>query len=137
MQKILIVFSFIFVLSAGIWSCGTTTILLQDKAGAGKYLTDAKGMSLYAFTKDLDGQSTCIQDCINRWPVFYKENISVSEGLNAKDFSTILRIDGGGKQSAYRGRPLYYFFQDKDPGDMKGEGINQAWYVIYPDKFKP
>ena len=136
MQKILIVFFFIFVVATSIWSCGTTTILLKDKGGAGKYLTDAKGMSLYTFTKDLYGQSTCIEDCIKRWPVFYKENISVPEGLNAKDFSTVLRIDGE-KQSAYKGRPLYYFFQDKDPGDMKGEGINQAWYVIYPGKFKP
>ncbi len=133
MQKILIVFFFI---AASIWSCGTTTILLKDKGEAGKYLTDTKGMSLYAFKKDLDGQSTCIEDCIKRWPVFYKENISVPEGLNANDFNAILRIDGD-KQSAYKGRPLYYFFQDKDPGDMKGEGINQAWYVIYPGKFKP
>jgi hypothetical protein len=22
-------------------------------------------------------------------------------------------------------------------GNMKGEGINKVWYVIYPDKFKP
>lgn len=136
MQKRLIVFFFIFVAAASIWSCGTTTILLKDKEGAGKYLTDAKGMSLYAFKKDLDGQSTCIRDCIKRWPAFYKEKISVPEDLNANAFSTILRIDGE-KQSAYKGRPLYYFFQDKDPGDMKGEGINQAWYVIYPGKFKP
>ncbi len=136
MQKTLIIFFSIFVLAAGIWSCGTTTILLKDKVGAGKYLTDAKGMSLYTYLKDLDGQSTCIEDCISRWPVFYKENISVPEGLNAKDFSTIFRTDGG-TQSAYKGRPLYYFFQDKAAGDMKGEGINQAWHVIYYEKFKP
>jgi predicted lipoprotein with Yx(FWY)xxD motif len=135
MQKKLIAFFFISVIAASIWSCGTT-ILLKDKGGADKYLTDAKGMSLYTFNRDLDGQSTCIEDCVNRWPIFYKETISVPEGVNVKDFSTILRIDGG-KQSAYKGRPLYYFFQDKAPGDMKGEGINNAWYVIYPGKFKP
>ncbi len=135
MQKKLIIFFLIFVVAASIWSCGPT-VLLRDKSGAGKYLTDAKGMSLYTFKKDLDGQSTCIQDCVNQWPVFYKEGVSVPEGVNTNDFSTILRIDGG-KQTAYRGRPLYYFSKDEAPGDMKGEGINQNWFVVYPDKFKP
>jgi predicted lipoprotein with Yx(FWY)xxD motif len=129
------IFLFVLLFMAGIWACATA-IQLKNKEGVGKYLTDANGMSLYYFKKDLDGQSTCIEDCINRWPVFYKEKILVPQGLNENDFSTILRTDGG-KQIAYKGRPLYYWFQDKNPGDMNGEGINKAWYVIYPDTFKP
>ena len=135
--KLLLVLSVVFLFLAGIWACATTaTVQLKDKEGSGKYLTDEKGMTLYYFKKDLDSQSTCIDECVKRWPFFYREKIRVSNGLNANDFSTISRIDGP-NQTAYRGRPLYYWYDDKQPGDMKGEGTNKVWYVIYPDKFKP
>jgi predicted lipoprotein with Yx(FWY)xxD motif len=120
-----------------LWGCATApTVLLREKESAGKYLTDEKGMTLYYYKNDLDSQSTCIDNCIKRWPAFYRETVTVPDGLNANDFGTISRIDGP-KQTAYRGRPLYYWSDDKQPGDMKGQGINNAWYVIYPDKFKP
>ncbi len=120
-----------------LWGCATTaTVQLRDKEGSGKYLTDERGMTLYHYKNDLDGQSTCIDNCIKRWPIFFRENLTVPDGVNTNDFSTITRIDGP-KQTAYRGRPLYYWYDDKLPGNMKGEGINKAWYVIYPDKFKP
>ncbi len=124
----------VFLFLAGCASAPSTQLL--EKAGAGKYLTDEKGLTLYYFKKDLESQSTCIDNCIKRWPVFYRDKVTVPDGLNANDFSTISRIDGP-KQTTYRGYPLYYWYDDKQPGDMKGEGINKAWYVIYPDKFKP
>jgi predicted lipoprotein with Yx(FWY)xxD motif len=120
-----------------LWGCATApTVLLREKESAGKYLTDEKGMTLYYYKNDLDSQSTCIDNCIKRWPAFYRETVTVPDGLNANDFSTISHIEGS-RQTAYKGRPLYYFYDDKQPGDMKGDGINNAWYVIYPDKFKP
>jgi predicted lipoprotein with Yx(FWY)xxD motif len=115
---------------------GSATVQLRDKEGTGKYLTDDKGMTLYHYKKDLSEQSTCLDDCIKRWPIFYSKNISAASGLNAREFTTIDRVDGD-KQTVFRGRPLYYFFQDKVPGDMKGEGVNKVWYVINPDNFKP
>jgi predicted lipoprotein with Yx(FWY)xxD motif len=45
--------------------------------------------------------------------------------------------EDGEKQTSYKGWPLYYFFKDKKPGDVSGEGVNSVWYVIYPDKFIP
>ena len=27
------------------------------------------------------------------------------------------------------GRPLYYFADDVKPGDVKGQGFNDVWYV--------
>jgi hypothetical protein len=35
----------------------------------------------------------------------------------------------GVKQTAYMGRPLYYFADDAKPGDVKGQGFNNLWYV--------
>jgi predicted lipoprotein with Yx(FWY)xxD motif len=132
------VFLFVFLLLVGIWACATAvTVQLRDKEGSGKYLTDEMGMTLYYYKNDLDGQSSCIDNCVQRWPIFFREKIIAPDGMNANDFSTITRIDGP-EQTAYRGHPLYYWYDDKQPGDMKGEGINKTWYVIYyPDKFKP
>ena len=67
--KSLLMLLIVFLFLAG---CATTaTVQLRDKAGSGKYLTDEKGMTLYYFKNDLDGQSTCIDNCVKRWPVFY------------------------------------------------------------------
>lgn len=112
------------------------TITLKAKKGAGSYLADAKGMSLYYFKKDAPGKSACAGDCIAKWPVFYAEKIVVSKKLKEKDFGMITRGDGA-MQTTYQGWPLYYFAKDVAAGDMNGEGVNNVWYVIYPDKFKP
>jgi hypothetical protein len=40
----------------------------------------------------------------------------------------VTRADGV-KQTAFKGRPLYYFAADATPGDMKGEGVNNVWFV--------
>lgn len=55
-----------------------------------------------------------------------------SPPLQASDFSSINRTDGA-KQTNYRGWPLYYFQNDKKPGDVKGENVLQTWYVARPD----
>ncbi|MGO9307781.1 MAG: hypothetical protein ACLQDL_02010, partial [Spirochaetia bacterium] len=30
----------------------------------------------------------------------------------------------------YKGWPLYYWAQDKAPGDMTGEGVHKVWYIL-------
>ncbi len=96
------------------------------------YIVDDKGKTLYLFTKDVKGDSKCIDACLKIWPVFYMEKISVSSGLNSSDFSTITRTDGN-KQTTYKGWPLYYFSSDMNPGDIKGEGVNSIWFIARPD----
>jgi predicted lipoprotein with Yx(FWY)xxD motif len=112
------------------------SIQLQVKEGVGTYLVDSKGMSLYYFKKDMPSISACINECLTKWPVFYTEKIIVKKPLKKKDFGVITRDDGL-KQTTYKGWRLYSFFKDAKPGDMNGEGVNNAWYVIYPDKFTP
>lgn len=102
------------------------------KLSTGNYMVDDKGKTLYLFTKDVKGDSKCIDACLKIWPVFYMEKISVSSGLNSSDFGTITRADGN-KQTAYKGWPLYYFSSDVNPGDTKGEGVNSIWFIAKPD----
>lgn len=102
------------------------------KLSAGNYLVDSKGMTLYLFANDIEGDSKCSGGCLNLWPVFYQEKISVASGLSSSDFGTITR-DGGTKQTTYKGWPLYYFSSDVNPGDIKGEGYNKIWFIARPD----
>jgi predicted lipoprotein with Yx(FWY)xxD motif len=100
---------------------------------AGNYIVDDKGKTLYYFTKDVNGNSNCGSDCVNIWPVFYQEKISVSPGLNFSDFGTITRNDGN-KQTTFKGWPLYYFSGDVSPGDIKGEGVGNVWFIARPNQ---
>ncbi len=108
------------------------TILLSYNPKVGLYLTDSKGRTLYFFAKDVNGTSSCYGACAKKWPVFYVEEIKPSPGLDPNDFSVVTRKDGT-KQITYKGWPLYYFFMDKKPGDIKGDGVKNVWYVAKPD----
>ena len=102
------------------------------KLSAANYIVDDKGNTLYFYTKDVMGDSKCTGNCLNSWPVFYQEKITVPSGLITSDFGTITRDDGQ-KQTTYKGWPLYYFSSDVNPGDIKGEGMNKVWFVAKPD----
>ena len=46
------------------------TINTSTKDGIGTYLVDAKGMTLYIFTKDTPGVSACTSaGCLKAWPI--------------------------------------------------------------------
>ena len=105
------------------------TIQVRHAANGVNYLVDSSGMTLYYYTKDTTGESVCTGGCVDKWPIFYTPDISVPSVLNASDFGTIIRSDGQ-KETTYRGWPLYYWFQDKNPGDMKGEGVGKVWYIL-------
>lgn len=102
------------------------------KLSSENYIVDDKEKTLYLFTKDAKGDSKCTDACLNIWPVFYREKISVSSGLNSSDFGTITRTDGN-KQTTFKGWPLYYFSSDVNPGDIKGEGVNSIWFIARQD----
>jgi len=106
-------------------------IKLTEKDGVGKFLTDAKGMTLYIFKKDSPGKSACAGPCVEKWPLYYMEKVAVPDGVKAGDFGTITREDGK-KQTTYKGMPLYYFAGDKKSGDVTGQGMGGVWYVANP-----
>ena len=38
----------------------------------------------------------------------------------------------GGKQWAYKGKPVYFWSKDQKPGDRSGDGFNGAWRLARP-----
>lgn len=104
------------------------SINLVSKGSLGEVLSDAEGMSLYFFTKDVSGESACTNGCLTAWPVFYMQDIAVGTGLNASEFGNITRADGT-KQTTYKGWPLYYFASDAADSDVNGDGVGSVWFA--------
>ncbi|AXT60965.1 hypothetical protein D1816_11610 [Aquimarina sp. AD10] len=107
-------------------------IQLKNDATFGSIITDKDGNSLYFFSQDTKSTSNCSGGCINAWPVFYTETVTLDSGLDAADFGEITREDGA-KQTTYKGWPLYFFANDNAAGDTNGDGVGSNWYIAKPD----
>jgi predicted lipoprotein with Yx(FWY)xxD motif len=97
----------------------------------GEILVDGEGMTLYVFTQDTPGVSTCFDDCLVAWPPLVGEP-TAGEGVDEAMLGTITRDDGT-VQATYADWPLYFWFEDTEPGDVAGQGVNDVWYVVSPD----
>jgi predicted lipoprotein with Yx(FWY)xxD motif len=71
---------------------------------------------------------------LEKWPIYYRETVAASPGIDSKDFG-VIRRDDGQKQTTFRGYPLYYFFGDKAAGDTAGQKVKDVWFVIDPSNF--
>lgn len=134
-KKNMIITSFVVLVLSVVFAAlgwGTSyTVDIKSRKVTVSCLVDPKGMTLYISIMDSPGKSTCTGECAAMWPEFYTENISVPPGLNASDFGTITRDDGK-KQTTYKGMPLYYFVDDKNPGDTNGFGVYNIWFTATP-----
>ncbi|MCE1235177.1 MAG: hypothetical protein LWW93_02350 [Hyphomicrobiales bacterium] len=121
------------LIASGALLAGLATAFAADPAATadtskGKALVDAKGMSLYTFAKDADGKSMCNGQCATNWPPLAASADAKAMG----DWSVVTRDDGG-KQWAYKGKPLYAWVKDAKPGDATGDGfLNGAWSLARP-----
>jgi predicted lipoprotein with Yx(FWY)xxD motif len=50
------------------------------------------------------------------------------------DFAPLARADGV-RQWTWRGKPLYQFSGDAEPGDVKGEGVDKKWHAVVLVKY--
>jgi predicted lipoprotein with Yx(FWY)xxD motif len=57
--------------------------------------------------------------------------MAAADAKPSGDYTVITRDDGG-KQWAYKGKPLYLWIKDSKPGDKTGDGFNNAWRVARP-----
>jgi predicted lipoprotein with Yx(FWY)xxD motif len=98
----------------------------------GTFLTDADGRTLYLFTNDAPGVSSCSAECLAAWPALLTGGGPVAgDGVDAALLGTTTREDGG-VQVTYAGWPLYRFAGDAAPGDVAGQGVNDVWFVVSP-----
>ena len=96
----------------------------------GKILTDVRGETLYLFTKDQNGKSSCTAECLKSWIPLHTFGAPTA-GSGAK--SSLLGTTNSGPgvtQVTYNKHPLYLFQGDQAPGDVKGQGFKNLWYVV-------
>ena len=95
----------------------------------GGMLVDAKGMTLYTYDNDKEpGKSSCVDKCLAAWPAAI-----APAGTKASGNFSIIKRDDGTQQIAYQGKPLYTFAQDKNPGDIHGDGRGKVWHMVMPE----
>ena len=118
-----------FMLSiAAIATVVTVAFAQMAPTKTGDSATNDKGMTLYVFDKDSGGKSACNGPCAASWPPL----MAVASEKPMGDYTIITRDDGG-KQWAYKGRPLYTWKNDTKPGDITGDGfLNGAWHIAQP-----
>lgn len=93
-------------------------------------LTDDRGLTLYRFTNDEAGASSCYDWCAQAWPPVLVDGLPVVvDPALAVGLGTIARKDGG-LQLTYGGSPLYYYVGDRHAGDANGQGVEGAWFVV-------
>jgi predicted lipoprotein with Yx(FWY)xxD motif len=90
-------------------------------------LVNPKGMTLYTFDRDVanSGKSVCNGDCAVKWPPHL-----AAASDQARGAYTIVVRDDGKRQWAFKGKPLYTWPEDQDPGDKYGDNYNKVWHII-------
>ena len=53
-------------------------------------------------------------------------------GVKTRLLGSIHRTKPTGSQVTYNGHPLYLYIDDTHPGDVKGQGMYDYWYVLSP-----
>jgi predicted lipoprotein with Yx(FWY)xxD motif len=115
-------------------AAGGATVNAQSVGSAGTILVDgASGMTLYNFTKDTkdSGKSVCSGGCLETWPALTVAAGGTPTGGDGVTgtLATITRDDGT-LQVTYNGLPLYFFKNDKAPGDLNG--VYENWVTVKP-----
>ena len=110
---------------------GAATVKMGKHAQLGDILVDDGGRTLYRFTNDGPNTSNCNGACAQTWPPLTVSGTAVvGEGISA-GLGAIDRADGT-RQVTYNGQPLYRYVADTAPGDAKGQGVGNSWWVVTP-----
>ena len=113
-------------------SAGTakTVTLTIKTTKIGKVLADAKGDTLYWYSKDMrNGPSTCTGGCLSAWPAVAGKPVAAMGIAFAGRLGEVTDA-GGTVQATYNGYPIYTYSGDMAPGETAGNGVGGVWHVI-------
>ena len=54
--------------------------------------------------------------------------MAAEDAQDEGDFTVVTRDDGS-KMWAHEGMPLYYWYEDTEPGDTSGDGVGGVWHL--------
>jgi predicted lipoprotein with Yx(FWY)xxD motif len=111
-------------------SAKPSVLNVASKARVGSVLVDAQGRTLYRYTPDHGGKSTCTGGCAAAWPPATVSGSRPLAATGVKGAVTTTTRANGVKQLAFDGMPLYRFSADSATSDAKGQGAEHTWFVI-------
>ncbi|HWK75910.1 MAG TPA: hypothetical protein VNQ81_16660 [Povalibacter sp.] len=91
---------------------GTASAIVRDQIA----YTGERGLTLYTWDRDPLGKASCVEECATRFKPFLANAAAKPFG----DWSVIPREDGQ-KQWALKGKALYTYMKDVDPGSVGGD----------------
>ena len=95
-------------------------------------LTNAHGLALYYFTPDSPTKLGCTDECAQAWPPLLSASGTPTSTASLSGTLSVLK-DANGNQVEYSGYLLYTYSKDTAPGQVKGQGVGNVWYVATPD----
>ncbi|WP_158307361.1 COG4315 family predicted lipoprotein [Hoyosella subflava] len=111
------------------------SLVATPNGQVGTYLSDEEGFTLYRFDNDTTNPpaSNCAGECAETWPrVLLNWPASVYvEGVDPELVSYI-ELENGDCQLTLNNWPVYYFANDREPGDVNGHGVGDVWFAIAP-----
>jgi predicted lipoprotein with Yx(FWY)xxD motif len=115
-------------------AAGSATVMAKTIGSQTVLVAGSNGMTVYTFTSDTagSGKSACSGGCLTKWPaltVAAGATPTAGSGVSGA-LGTITRADDGSLQVTYNGLPLYFFQNDKAPGDTNGSYPN--WNLVKP-----
>jgi predicted lipoprotein with Yx(FWY)xxD motif len=110
--------------------------LKVGRSRLGRILVDADGRTLYLFTQDKPRRAVCTSEylnCTSLWPPLMTSGRPRGQaGVRTRLLRSVHRTKPSGSQVAYNGHLVYRYVDDKHPGDLEGQGVFDAWYVLSP-----
>jgi predicted lipoprotein with Yx(FWY)xxD motif len=107
-----------------------TELAVANHPEFGEILVGRDGLTLYIFTNDEPNKSNCTGDCLAIWPPLLEEGeLQLDSGVDPALISSA-EMDDGSRIVTYNSRPLYYWVNDRQPGDATGQGVGGVWFVV-------
>lgn len=98
-------------------------------------LVGPTGMTLYWSTADKGGKIACKGQCLVNWPPLLlpaaQTTVKATSDITGT-FTVATNDEAKGQQVLYNNWPLYYWIQDKAPGDTTGQNVGKKWFVATP-----
>ena len=122
------------VVAPGKLSTADSTVSALVKTATTQIMVTAAGRTLYVFAPDKKNQSTCTGGCAKFWPplLLAPGALALTSIPGISGVFATASLAGGSKQITYEGAPLYMFANDKQAGDMNGQGVAGLWWIAAP-----
>jgi len=117
---------------AGTGSQSSATLSLRTTK-LGMILVNSKGHTLYVFTKDSNGKSSCTGQCATYWPALAKHGATTAGPGVKKSLIGVTQRSSGSLQVTYNKHPLYAYVLDKKAGQTTGQRVSAfggKWYAV-------